>query len=542
MLFRRLLISHASKTITSAAVVVGGMSLVSRALGLLRDRVLAGEFGADAVLDTYYAAFRIPDFIFNLLVVGALSAGFIPVFSSLYDGDGSPGRRSSWRLVSNIFNVVGLAILALSAVVYVWSAPITRVMTPGFTPAQVEQTVGLSRIMLWSPLLLGMSAVVGGVLQSRKQFFIYSLAPILYNVGIICGALFFVPRWGVSGLAWGVVLGAGLHLLIQLPAMVAAGFHYRPVLDFRDAELKTMLRLMGPRTLSLAISQLNLVVVTLLASWLSAGSLAIYTFANNLQSFPLGIFGIPFAIAAFPTLSALAPHRERFLAALSQTLRHILFLVIPASVLLILLRAQVVRALLGSGRFDWNDTVDTMQTLAIFSGSLFAQAVIPLLIRAFYAQRDSVTPLLTAIGSVLLNVALAFALLRPLGIAGLALSWTVANVLQLAVLWLLLRLRLGSLNEREVFSSSGKIMVAVSAMAIVTQGLKYAVAPLTGTETFVGVMGQGSLAALAGIGTYVAVSLGLRSPEAQALAEWIFRRRRNGATVPEVVSDGTTAA
>lgn len=542
MLFRRLLLSHASKTITSAAIVVGGMSLVSRALGLLRDRVLAGEFGADAVLDTYYAAFRLPDFIFNLLVVGALSAGFIPVFSGRYDADNTPGRRSSWRLVSNVLNVVSLSVVVFSAAVWVWSEPITRLMTPGFSPSQVEQTVGLSRIMLWSPLLLGMSAVVGGVLQSRKQFFIFSLAPILYNVGIICGALFFVPHWGVSGLAWGVVLGAALHLLIQLPAIAAAGFRYRPVVDFRDGELKTMLRLMGPRTLSLAVNQMNLVVVTLLASWLSAGSLAIYTFANNLQSFPLGIFGIPFAIAAFPTLSALASHRERFLAALSQTLRHILFLVIPASVLLILLRAQVVRALLGSGRFDWNDTVDTIQALAIFSSSLFAQALIPLLIRAFYAQRDSVTPLLTAIGSVLLNVALAFALLRPLGITGLALSWSVANVLQLAVLWLLLRLRMGSLNEAEIFPSVAKILAAVSVMAAVAQGLKYAVAPFTGTETFVGVLGQGGMAAFFGLGAYLAVSLALRSPEALALVEWISRRNKNGGTVAEVVSDGTTTS
>lgn len=542
-MLRRLLVGNASKTIASAAAVVGLMSLVSRALGLLRDRVLAGEFGADAVLDTYYAAFRLPDLLFTLLVVGALSAGFIPIFTEAFNGDGAR-HQAAWRLVNNVLQTVALASGLAALVMLAFVEPMTRLLTPGFPPAALGQTVAMTRIMLLSPLLLGVSAVLGGVLQSLKQFLVFSLAPVFYNVGIIAGALFLVPRYGIRGLAWGVVLGAGLHLLIQLPAVVSLGYRFLWALDWRDAQLRQMVKLMGPRTASLALTQLNWVVVTVFASSLSAGSLTVFTLANNLQSLPLGVFGLAFAVAAFPTLAELANQRERFIATLSQTLRQILFLMLPAAGLLIGLRAQVVRIVLGSGRFDWPDTVQTADTLVMFCLSLFAQAVIPLLIRAYFAQRDSVTPLVTTLGGSLLNITLALVLpamtlpgqSRPLGVAGLALAFSLSNVLQLAVLLWLLRARLGRLDGRAIAASVGKMLAATVVMLVAVQLVKSAAATLTGTQTFLGVATQAVAASFVGVVAYTGVSLMLRSPEARAAVE-IFRRRRPLAAVTETVTE-----
>ena len=539
-MLQRIFNTQASKSVASAAFVIGAMSMVSRALGLLRDRVLAGEFGAGPELDAYYAAFRIPDFLYNLLIVGALSAGFIPVFTAVFNRDRNSGHDEAWRMVSNVLNTVMIASFAAATLMFVWSKPLTRLLAPGFSPEQLEQTAALTKIMLLSPILLGASAVIGGGLQSLKRFLIFSLSPILYNVGIITGALFFTPTWGVQGLAFGVVLGAALHLFVQLPTMLYLGYRYRWVSNPWDENVRQIIRLMGPRTLSLAISQINLLVVTIMASTLSVGSLTVFNLANNLQSFPLGLFGISFAIAAFPTLAEYARDRLRFIASLSQAFRQILYLIIPSSALLIVLRAQIVRVLLGSGRFDWEDTVLTIDTLAIFSISLFAQALIPLLVRAYYARLDTMTPFLTALGSALLNVILAIVLLRPLGIVGLALSTSIASLMQLAVLWILLRIALGSFDDRAILLTTIRISFASLLMVLVAQVCKYVTAPLTGTQTFIGVAIQGGTAAVAGLATYLIVTLVLRSPEAIDLVE-AFRRRKRHVVVTEVVGDGPTS-
>ena len=404
-----------TSTITSAAVVIGAASLISRVLGIFRDRVLAGEFGAGETLDVYYAAFRIPDLIYNIVVLGAISAGFIPVFSFLLKRDKVfgilPGKQDqAWRLVSNLLNIMVLGLIVICAVMIILADNLMKFVVPGFAGEQFELAVKMSRIMFLSPILLGISAVLGGVLQTFKRFFIYSLAPIVYNVGIIIGALFLVNWFGIYGLAWGVALGAIMHMLIQLGATIGLGWRPQFVIDFKDESMITIFRMMVPRTMSLAISQINLLVITIIGSTLAAGSITVFNFANNLQYFPLGIFGISFAIAAFPTLSELVSKKDEFINSLSATLRQILFFIIPSASLLIILRAQIVRAVLGSGKFSWSDTVATMDTLAFFSISLFAQALIPLLTRAFYARQDTKTPFIIGIISAVINVALSLIL------------------------------------------------------------------------------------------------------------------------------------
>ncbi|RLC39214.1 murein biosynthesis integral membrane protein MurJ, partial [Candidatus Falkowbacteria bacterium] len=480
------LFSGQINSITIAALLVALSSLVSRFLGIFRDRILAGEFGAGDTLDIYYAAFRIPDLLFNLLVLGALSAGFIPVFTALlkksqplapFLNKKGKNQKEAWEFASNVLNILGLSLIVVSGFCIIFAPELMKLITPGFSFEKRVLAANLTRIMFLSPIFLGISSVLGGVLQSFKRFFVYSLAPIMYNIGIVTGALYFVPVWGVYGLAWGVVFGAFLHMLVQAPAVFQLGFKYRLKINLKSEEIKKIAVMMVPRAMSLGISQINLLVITIIASTLAGGSLAIFNFANNLQSFPVGIFGISFAVAAFPTLSAIAFNKKKLIDNFSKIFRQILFFIVPATVLLLTLRAQITRVILGTGHFDWEDTILTINTLGFFAISLFAQASLPLLVRMFYARHNAKTPFLIGIASAVLNVFLSIYFVRDLGVAGLALAFSIANIFNFILLWLALRFEIGSLDETNILISSIKFTAAAMACGIAVQGAKLLVWP-----------------------------------------------------------------
>lgn len=504
------LFNSQAKTITSAAIILGAASLVSRLLGVLRDRVLAGEFGAGSELDIYYAAFRIPDLVFNLLVLGALSAGFIPIFASYIKN-----KKKSWELVNVMLNVMFFAVILISLLLIVLAPWLSKIIAPGFTKSQLVLTTTLTRIMLLSPIFLGISGIFGSVLQSYKRFFLYSLAPILYNIGIIIGALFFTKNLGITGLAWGVVLGACMHMLIQMIAVISLGYRYRFSFDINHKGLRQIFKMMVPRALGLVITQINLLVITIIGSTLAVGSITVFNLASNIQSFPLGLFGVSFAIAVFPTLSELTKKKNKFIETFSLTVRQILYLIIPASVLLIILRAQIVRVILGTGRFDWQDTVLTLETLSYFAISLFAQALILVFARAFYAYNDSKTPFYTGLVSAFVNIVLAMMLIDQFGVAGLALAFSISTILNFVLLALLLHYKLGKLDGGKISMSVGKIIVATFMLSLVAQATKIYVGNVGGTTTFLDVAFQGLAASITGIVTYIAISWLLKSEELQ---------------------------
>lgn len=530
-------------SITAAALLVGGFSLVSRLLGIFRDRILAGQFGAGDTLDIYYAAFRIPDLIFNLLILGALSAGFIPIFTGLIKGPLGKIRslfgddhKEAWELASNVLNILGLGLLILCGLGVIFAPSIMKLITPGFSREKMDLTVSLSRIMFLSPIFLGISSVFGGILQSFKRFFVYSLSPIFYNIGIIIGALYLVPLWGIYGLAWGVVLGAAAHLAVQIPALLQLGFKYRFKFDVRNARVIKIGLMMVPRTMSLAISQLNLLVITVIASTLASGSLTIFNFANNLQSFPVGIFGISFAIAAFPALSAVAFDKKNLIKDLSSTVRQILFFIIPATVILLALRAQIIRVVLGTGRFDWQDTILTIDTLGFFAISLFAQALIPLLIRVFYARHDSKTPFAIGLGVALANIFLSIWLSGQMGVAGLALAFSLTSIANLILLWLWLNFEIGNIDELKIFISTVKFSLAALAAGLAVQGMKLVIGTNIDMTRFWGVLTQGSIAGLSGILIYLLICLILKSEE--LFNFWASLKRRWPAKKIETPDQG----
>ncbi len=485
--------NHApSKTIGGAALLIAIAGIASRILGFLRDRLLAAEFGAGDVLDAYYAAFRLPDLFYSFIVLGALSAAFIPVFTELMT---KKHEREAWKLATGVLHLMFYSLGSLAILGIIFAPWLTQWLAPGFMGEKQEAVTTLTRIMLLSPLLLSVSAVFGGVLISFKQFAAYSFAPVLYNLGIICGVVFFVPVLGSAGLGWGVVLGSLLHMLVQYPTLRRSGFRYRFVSFgvWRDKTVQRVMKLMVPRSLGMAVNQLSLLVMTVFASLLASGSLAIFTLANNIQSVPLGLFGIAFSLAAFPSLSLfIAEKKERdFFKTLAETTRRILFFVVPLSVFMIIFRAQVVRVILGTGQFDWEDTILTFEVLKFLAISLFAQSLIPLFARAFFAMQDTRTPLYIALASEALHVALIPILLPYYQVEGLAIAFSASSVLNFFLLYYFLRKNLSVWKDSAMLIPVGKILLASFFAGAVAQVSKSVFALTTNElDTFIEVFLQ----------------------------------------------------
>lgn len=518
------LLNGKTKTIAGAAFIVGFFTLASRFVGLVRDRILAGEFGAGDVLDVYFAAFRVPDLVFNLLVLGALSASFIPLFVKHYTKE--KDTDEAWRLASNSLNILGVALILISVVLIIFARPLAGLITPGFDPAKLDLVAQFMRVMFISNFIIGLSTVFGGILQGAKRFFIYSLAPIAYNFGIIIGILVLTQYLGLIGLAWGVVLGAVLHLITQASAAFALGYRWRLKFETRHKDVKEIFRLMGPRVLGLAVSQANFLVITVIASTLAAGSLTIFQFAYNINSFPVGIFGIAYAIAAFPALCEFAERKQikDFISSFSQTTRQILFFIIPSTILFLILRAQIVRVVVGAGLFGWEETIITANTLAFFTLSFFAQALVFLLVRAYFSLHDTVTPFIVGLVSVLVNVLAALYFSGLYGVLGLAIGFSIASIVQLILLWIILRGRLGSLGEYKILRSLYIFSVAGIAEAVVIQVLKPIVTRFIVLDTFFSVLAQGLIAGGIGLLVYCIVAWYLRSPEMRTFLEIIRKR------------------
>lgn len=512
-----------TKGLTAAAVIIGAAALTADVVGVLRDRALAATFGAGNALDAYYAAFRVPDFLYNLVIVGSLSAGFIPVFAEYLE---TRPKGDAWRLGENVLSVVGATMGVLCLFLSVFAPYIVPWTVPGFSPEKVQLTVQLARIMFLSPFFLGLSAVMGGVLQATRRFVAFSIAPVVYNLGIIFGTLVLVPKYGVVGVAWGVVIGAFLHFAVQASVVVRLGFARIAWPSFRADGVVRILKLMGPRTAGLAVSQLNLVILLVFASDLIAGSVSVFNLANNLQSFPVSVIGISYAVAAFPILSRTASRKDisGFKDALGNAARKICFFILPATALFFLLRAQIVRLALGAGVFDWSDTIRTASVLGVFLTSLVGQSLVPLLARAFYALQDTWKPLWVGLISEATNIALALILRGPFGISGLVMAFSIATYVNLFLLVWLLRRKEGPLGEGAFSHSFVKSFLASVAIIIAGYPVRQYLGTVFALRTFWEVALQAVGASLAGgVGFAVAAWL-LKSQEYAEFLREVNRR------------------
>lgn len=513
-----------SKTIAGAAMLLGVLSFASRFVGLIRDRILSGQFGAGDVLDAYYAAFKVPDFVFNLLVVGAVSASFIPFFVQALQKDDE--KKEAWRFTSNVLNIIGLFSFFFAILMIVFAHPLARIIAPGFIGEKELLVVSFTRIMLLAEVFLSLSVVFGSVLQGLKRFCLYALAPILYNFGIIVGAIWLVPLWGPTGLAWGVVFGALSHCLLQFFGVFFIGYRYQWSFKLRDEATKKMIKLTGPRIAGLAVSQINIIVITMLASLLVSGSLTIFNFAYNIAFFPIGIIGVSYAIAIFPALSEHVEKKEfdKFITTISSGIRQVIFLIIPCTIIFILLRAQIVRVVVGAGKFGWSETISTADTLALISLTFFAQCINYLLARAFFALHNTITPLISGLISAFVNIIVAIILIPYFGVLGLGIAVSLSAIINFVLLWVPLRIRLGTLEEAKIFRSLIILTAAGLVSGLVTQMAKPFVVQFIALDTLIGVLVQGLIAGGLGLVVYLFVALGLKSPEAQTFVASLQRK------------------
>jgi putative peptidoglycan lipid II flippase len=455
------------KTILSAAFVIAFTYGLAAVLSLVRSRLLAGFFGTAEELAVFYTADKIPSFVYSLIVVGTISTVFIPVFANILKHN----KKFAWETASSMINISVLVFAALGVLVVVFAPFLIRLLSVWrFTDSQVLLGARLMRIMIIAQLILILSSFITSLLQSFKYFVLPALAPVVYNLGMIGGILFLTPKFGIFGPAYGVIIGAILHLLIQLPLIRRIKFNYSFTLNIKDKGIREIFALVPPRIFGSALVQISSIVNNSIAILVSTSSVVIFKFADQLQSFPVNLFGASIALAALPTLSfeADSSDKAKFKKTFLTSFHQMLFLVIPASVILLVLRVPLVRLVFGASNFPWEATVKTAYVLAFFSLSIFAQSSVYLLTRAFFALKDTLTPVKVNFFTILFSIALSLTLIHFFGwgIWAVAFSYSLAAILDASVLLILLCKRVGGFKLDELLVPFTKVSYAALFMGV----------------------------------------------------------------------------
>ncbi len=519
------ILNHRTNSATSAGFVLAVSALFSSLLGLVRNRLIAGGL-IPIERDIYFAALRIPDFITTVLIMGAISVAVVPLFREY----SQRSEKEGWQFLSVVFNQLPLFLALLSSVLVIFAPSIVSLIAPGFEADVQSDIAWLMRVMLLTPMLLGLSTVVSGTLQCFDRFLASALAPIFHNVGVIFGIIVFVPWFGLIGLAWGMVLGAVLHLLVQMPSFFLLRAHQPPTFAWRHPGMKRLFSLAAPRSLAVILNQTNLLIVTAVASFLAVGSVSVYNLAGDFSQGLTRLIGVSFTAAIFPVMSLSYARREkdRLINDFSSSFRQIAFMIIPGSVLFFALRAQLVRIVLGTGKFTWEDTRLTAACLGLFCLGVFAQALVTLVSRTFSAMQDNKTPAGVVLASVLLNVCLIFLFINLLNepgwfrdaaaslmrlqnisdirIIGLPLAFSISNIFQLIVLMAVLWKRWSQPFLKELFFSFLRTVLASLVMAFFVYATLYYMADRVDMERLWGVLWQMTIALLIGAASYLTVS------------------------------------
>jgi putative peptidoglycan lipid II flippase len=533
-----------SKSISSASLILAVSSLMSAVLGLLRDHLLAGTFGAGSDLDVYYSAFTVPDFIALILIFGAISAAVIPIFSGYL----IKSKDEAWKYFSNLLNVFLGFLILISVILIIFAPAIVSLTAPGFSGHKRELAILLMRIMFLSPIILGASNMISGVLQIFHRFLVTAIAPLLYNLGIIIGILFFVPKFGLQGLAWGVVLGGVLHLLIQLPSLFFSGFKYKANFNYRDPGVVKTVRLMAPRSLGLGAGQLNTIATTAIASTLIAGSIAVFNLANNLSSILVNAIAASVSTASFPSMSMafLKKENDEFLRKFSSIFRQIIFLTIPISLLLLILRAQIVRVVLGVGKFGWADTKLTTACLGILALNLIAQSLILFLSKTFYAAHNTKIPATISGVTVAFNIVLSLLLVwlvrfsagfniflqnllrlggvANIGVIALSLAYTLTAIIECSLLLYMFFKKFPNLKTKEIYETLYKVLTASLIMIILTLITRQVLGSIISLQTFWGIFFQLAVSGIIGVLTYAVSTHLLKSSENKAIIDSFLKK------------------
>lgn len=434
--------------------------LISKLLGLVRDALLAGAFGID--LDVYYAAFRIPDFLFNLLSYGVLSAAFVPLFVERLKKN---GEQEAHTFATETLYSVALAVLVISGLTALAAPWLISLIVPGFSEAQSAVAVNLTRLMLITPVFFTIGSIAGGVGNAQHRFWGIATAPVVYNLSIILGIIFLAPEYGVYGLTLGVIAGSMLHALVQIPDNIT--FFNLGRLRLFSASVKEMIRLSLPRILGMSVSQIALVVDVFIASTLTAGSITIMNFATNLEGLPLGLIGASISLVSFGTLShfAASGDMKSLTKEIKTNLTRMLFFLLPVCVGMILLRSDIVELLLGYGKFSSTHVQITADTMGILLLGVIGGSSVLLLARSFYALKNTKTPVIISISIVALGIVLSVLLTHYFKweTKGLAAAHAVSATLHAGLLFTLLHRRLKT--DLIEYAEIGKLLASTSVMA-----------------------------------------------------------------------------
>lgn len=450
-------------------ILLAVSSLISRLLGILRNHALANAFGAGALSDAYFAAFQIPDTLYRFFVFGAISASFVPLFLSLKKQD----QEKAFRFTSSVMNLFTIGVGIVSLTLFFFAKPFTAILYPEFSPELLETTAELLRIMLLSPLLFTISSVLSGIQNAFRRFYGFALAPIVYNLGILFGIYILSPMMGISGVSYGVILGAFFHVVVQWPFTRKLGFSWQPIFEW-TAAVKKLLLLSIPRVFSLVGLQLMFFVEGIIATALMPGNLTVLRYAQDIQSFPVGIIGVSIAISSFSVMSefSLNGAHESLQRYVREKIDHLLLLLIPASFGMFVLSTPIVTLLLGGGAFSDHAIQDTANVLQILSIGIPFMALVPLLMRVFFSLHDTIRPMMVTIIAMVVNIVLAISLADRFQVLGIALAASITAFFAVLILILLLRLRyVPRIANIITFSSMLVFILSSGIMTVILQAL-----------------------------------------------------------------------
>jgi len=523
--FRKVL-HYKSETIFGAGLLMSALTFLGSFLGIVRNALLASHFGASHSLDVYYASFRLPDLIYNIFIIGAISAAFIPLFNEYLSKD----KDKAWQFSNFIIIFIGFLLGIFGLLVIIFARPLLSKILVGFNQDNLESVILLTKIMMIQPLLLGISSVISGVLRSFRLFFVTTLAPLMYNLGIIIGIIFFVPFFGLKGLAFGVVLGACFHLLVQLPSLVEIGYRFRlssiaELFSF-SAGFKKLIVMMSSRTSSIIISQLFLVGITSITTLLKEGTLTIFNFVDSIL--PYTTFALPFADAAFPRLSRLEAEKNQtdFMKVFGDTLNHILFFIIPLAIWCIVFREPIVRLLLGYGKFDWQATTTTMKVLTYLAIGMIFQSINYYLLKTFFAKKDAKKPFFASLFAYSLGFFFCYKLAVKFGILGLARGMIFTYILYSLLLLYFLRIHVNySLTSlKEFYRKLLKIIIASAISGLVGYVILSLMTNILSLERVIHLIIDAGLASLLTLITFIILSNYFQIQEIQELKSLVLKR------------------
>jgi len=461
----REIITSPQNSVLSAAAVVMVMVVASRVLGLVRQRVLAHYFDPESI-SLFFAGLRLPELVFEILVFSTMSSALIPVFTKTLAKD----EHRAWDMAARVVNLWLVIFVVVSGIIAVWAEPFYRLLTPGFSAADVSHTAQLSRLLFIAQGFFVVSYVMTGVLESQRRFLIPAIAPVFYNVGIIVGIVVFAPAAGLVGAVYGVMLGAFLHFCIQVPLALKLGFRFRFSI-FPTEEVRKVFRLALPRMVDVGFSQIGKLVELSLASIVSTASYTYFTFANTLQALPVGLFATSVAKASLPMLASQADEPVKFKKTLLNSMYQIVYMVLPIVTVLIVLRIPIVRLAFGAREFDWEATVQTGLVLSAFCLGVVFQAMVAILARGFYALTDTKTPVMVSLLGLFITVVGNVLLVRVLGygVWALAASYSFGVCIQSLIL---LKILLGRINNIKLWGVAMPIFRNVMA-AVVSGGVMF---------------------------------------------------------------------